>query len=85
VRKKRRITITVETHQSLVIRQRKKMRAWCAACGELSDFATLVEACALTANNAEIIYQLIIKEKLHSLKAPDGFPLICLQSVFNLS
>jgi hypothetical protein len=81
----RKITITIETQQSFVIHKRDKLRAWCAACGEQSDFATLNEACALTANNAETIYQLIVSEKLHALKAPDGFPLICLQSVINIS
>jgi hypothetical protein len=85
VRKKRKITITIETHQLLVIRKRNKLRAWCAACSEQSDFATLGEACALTANDAETIYQLIVNEKLHSVKAPDGLPLICLQSVVNIS
>jgi hypothetical protein len=85
VRKRRKITITVETHQLLVIRKRSKVRAWCAACGEQSDFTTLSEACALTANNADTIYQLIVNEKLHSVKAPDGFPLICLQSIVNIA
>jgi hypothetical protein len=81
----KRITITIETQQLIVIRKRSKIHAWCAACGQQSEFATLSEACALTANNAETLYQLMDGEKLHSLKAPDGFPLICLQSVINIS
>jgi len=82
---KRKITITIETEQLLVIRKRRKVRAWCAACGGQSELATLEEACALTANDADAIYQLIVKEKLHSVSAPDGAPLVCLRSLIDIS
>lgn len=81
VRKKRKTTITIETDRLLVIRKRRKFREWCKVCGEHAEFATLGEACALTFNSVDTIYQLLIREKLHSVKAPDGLRLICLQSV----
>ncbi len=77
----RKITITIETHELLVIRTRSKTRAWCEACGEQSDFVTLGEGCALTSSNADAIHQLIVNRKIHSVKSPDGLPVICLQSV----
>lgn len=83
VAKRMKVRITIETDQRLVIPKSNLIRFWCESCGKAVEFGTLAEVCALTWCNADIIRQLMATEKLHLVKASDGSPLICLQSVLN--
>lgn len=78
---RRRISITVETERVLIVRRRRgPIRAWCDVCIAQAAFAPLGEVCALMTYDADTVRRLLAAGKLHSIKAPNAPPLICLRS-----
>jgi hypothetical protein len=81
-RKKRRVRITVESDQFLVLRRPgSRLTAWCAECDYLVDMIAPEEAMALAGVSSREIYRWVEAGRVHFLETPEGFLLICLGSL----
>ncbi len=81
---KRKIEITVETHQMVVIRRnRKSIQAWCNECGEEVEMIRPEEAAALPGTSSRIVFQWIEDARVHFSETPEGSLLICINSLLN--
>lgn len=79
---KKRTEITVETNQTVVIRQQSRfVRAWCDGCTQPVKLVTAEEAAALAGVTARAIYAFVEAKKVHFTETPDGSLLICLNSL----
>jgi hypothetical protein len=81
----RRTEITLETDQVWIIRKSRSTRGWCAECGREVDMVGLKEARALLGKGElpltpESIPGCGGSRGWHCSQAPDGSPLICLES-----
>src|SRR5437016_10106771 len=82
MRRKRRIEISVETREvSMVSLPGRTVRSRCATCAQRVDVATIDEATALTRIDSRTIYQLVEAGRVHFMETPEGFLLICLNSL----
>jgi hypothetical protein len=82
LRAKRRITI--KSHSVLILpRHPGMLSALCDACGERAEFVPL-EICGLPWYDAEMLYQMVERGKIHYMNRSEGQPLICLQSALKL-
>ena len=83
----KRMEITVETDQILVICRSQATRGWCAECGREVEMVTLDEAGALSGGDAQTPKpQAMLPGRgdgrgWHWSQAADGTPLICLESL----
>jgi hypothetical protein len=73
----KRIEITVETDQLLIIRRSRVVRAWCSACGCDVDMVNLEEANGLSETSRAAWRA---GTGVHLLKGSHGTELICLKS-----
>lgn len=86
MRKKRRIEITVETDRLLTIRNPEwTVDAWCAQCGTQTCMLTLEEAMKLTGASSREIHRLVEADIIHFSETPEGFVLICLNSLQSIT
>jgi hypothetical protein len=79
--KERKIEITVETYEVLVLDRSKRLsRRWCASCRKRVAIISLNDACesGLTAETAR---RRIEKGQLHLIDDANGSPFICLNSL----
>jgi hypothetical protein len=79
----KRIEITIQTDQVLLIRKRGCARRWCRECGCDVDVVDLVQAEALTGMAQPRLRDGAETQKWHSLKGPEGTLLVCLDSLLN--
>jgi hypothetical protein len=82
----RKATITVETDQIWILRRSRFTRAWCAECGREVDTVGLKEAAGLSGQGFPHIHQLALGDSgstqgWHFAEAPDGSPIVCLESL----
>lgn len=77
----KRTRITIETEQVLIIRRRGCTRRWCWECGRDVDMVELDQAGALTGVAHRRLRECARIEKWHLAAAPDGSPLVCLDSL----
>jgi hypothetical protein len=77
----KRIRITIETEQVLIIRRHRTLRAWCPDCGEVVEVVDLVQAEALRGMAKPRVRNDDEATKWHRLEGEDGTSLICLESV----
>jgi hypothetical protein len=77
----KRIQITIQTDQILLIRRRGCARLWCPDCGRDVEVVDLAQAEALTGMTQPSLGDCSEPKKWHCLKSPDGTHLICLESL----
>lgn len=77
----KQVTITIETNSVAVLRARTSGRVWCRSCG--TEGEALMLGPSNRADNAgrAVLQQLIAQNDVHHEQAPDGSPLICLNSL----
>lgn len=81
---KKRITrITVESERIIISSRRHAASAWCAACRAQTQMLKPEEASAIAAVTPRTIYRWVEAGKLHFTESPDGWLLICLDSLIN--
>ena len=81
----RRIEITVETYEILMIRQDAGDRlVWCAACQETVLALPPEAAAVVVADNPRAIYRWVESGRVHFTESPEGRLLICLKSLLPL-
>jgi len=82
MRRKRRIEITVETHEVVVLRPRQRfIQAWCEKCAEQVKMITVDEAAAVAGVTSRTMYRWVEAEKTHFSETPEGRLLICPNSL----
>jgi hypothetical protein len=82
VARKRRLEITVETHEVLVVRQREGApRTWCSQCRERAGLVTVDQAAAAAGVSSRTIYRRVETGALHFSETTDGRLLVCLKSL----
>lgn len=82
MKEKRVREIVIETSRRLVIRrQGASLLNWCVECDAVAGWVTPDEATALTRINSITIYRWVESGLLHRLESPEGFLLICLNSL----
>jgi hypothetical protein len=80
---RKRMEVTVETDQVLIIRRRRSTRGWCQECGREVEIVSLEDAAAIAGISGPLLYDGLARpwhfsdreEKwvcLHSLLAPGG-------------
>ncbi len=78
----RKTEITVETERVLVIRGARRARVvWCAACSAQVKMVTPEQAALVARVSARTIYRWVEAERLHFSETPDGWLLVCLNSL----
>ena len=79
---KRRVEITIETDEVIVLRHRIQVsRSWCAQCSEKTAMVTADQAAVVAGVNSRTIYRWVEEGKLHFTETPHGLLLICLSSL----
>lgn len=82
MKKVRRIRISMETKQVLVIRSSR--RIWCPECGEGAQMVTPEEAAGVSGVATRAIYRWLEEGKIHFCSSREGTPLTCLNSILRL-
>jgi excisionase family DNA binding protein len=86
LKRKKRIELTIETERLLVVTRRKSAsRARCSECAGQVKMVTADEAATLAGVNSRTVYRWIEEGKVHFLEPSDGLPLICLNSLYDLT
>ena len=79
--KERKIEITIETYEVLLIKQRGSVsRSWCKSCSKQVALISLDDACA-AGLSAETISQRGETGRIHLIEIAGELPLICLNSL----
>ena len=79
---RRRIEITVETDQVLLIsKPGRSAPAWCGECNRRVRMATAEQAALLAGVSVRQIYRWVEAGKLHFTETPEGLLLVCLNSL----
>jgi hypothetical protein len=79
---KKRIEITIETDRMILIGKRRLRRvAWCAACAQEVRMVSVDEAAAIAHASSRMIYQRVEAGTIHFTETPEGWLLICLNSL----
>jgi hypothetical protein len=77
----KQMKITVETDSLLVLRGRMPLRAWCAECSAEAEMIPLDDAEVVSNLPPAEVQAWMESEELHHSTAPDGAPMICLNSM----
>ena len=81
----RRIEITVETYEILMVKQDTGDKlVWCAICKETVPALPPEAAAVAVANNPRAIYRWVESGRVHFSESPEGQLLICLKSLLPL-
>src|ERR1700758_213055 len=72
----KRTKITIETDSLLVLRRRRTLRAWCPQCAAESEMIPIEGVKVISK-----VESWVESESIHRSQAPDGAPLICLNSL----
>lgn len=79
---KKRTEIIIETHQVQIVRRRKpETDAWCAACAAIVKMVTPEAAASLAGVTTRTIYRWIEAGQLHFAEPPDGWLIVCTNSL----
>ena len=80
--KTRRIEITVETYEVLLVRQgHSKRQIDCPDCGEAVPVLKPEEAALAVGDSPRTIYRWVESGRIHFIEGPDGLLFICLNSL----
>jgi hypothetical protein len=80
--KRRRTEITIETHQSLVVRSsRRLVGTQCAECAGHSWLVSPEEAAAFAGVKLRTIFHWVEANRIHFAETPAGLVLVCLNSL----
>lgn len=81
---KRRIQLTVETHQLLVISRTKgSTQGWCSECAGHVPLIKPEEAAVLAGVSPRTIYRRVEAGLVHFAESPEGWLLICISSLLD--
>jgi hypothetical protein len=84
MKRRRRIETTIETYEVLAIRtSRESAQVWCSECAGHVPLVKPEEAAVLVSVNARTIYRWVEADRVHFREMPEGFLLICVNSLFN--
>jgi hypothetical protein len=82
--KKRRIEITIETEQVVLLHQRQEsVTAWCPVCADSVQMLTLEEVAVLTSLHPQDFSDQAAGGQFHFTEIPEGQLWVCLNSVLN--
>jgi hypothetical protein len=81
--KTKRLEITVETYERLIIKSTGGRDIPCAECGRVVQMLKPDEATALLRVSARMIYRWVESGRLHFREWPDGSLLICHNSLLH--
>ena len=86
MRTRKRIEITIDTERLLVTRRGlHSATIWCARCKKRVRSLTPDQAAITARVSTRAIFRSVEAGRLHYLEAPDGFSLICLNSLSSAS
>jgi hypothetical protein len=77
----KRTRITIETEQVLTIQRSSSKRRWCPQCSREVVMVRFAEAATLAGVPVAVLRECARTEPWHLSEAPDGTPLICLDSL----
>jgi len=77
----KRTTITIESDSLLILRGRRSVWAWCPECGAEGEMILVNEIGVISNLQPPEVAAWIQSEDLHHVRASDGAPLICLNSM----
>ena len=81
---KKKIQLTVETHELLVISRTKgSTQGWCNECAEDVPLIRPEEAAVLAGVSPRTIYRRVEAGFVHFAESPEGWLLICLSSLLD--
>jgi hypothetical protein len=69
----------------LIIRRRGCVRQWCRDCGREADMVSLSQAGLVTGVAQPLLLECARTERWHLIEAVAGEPLVCLESMLNVS
>jgi len=78
---RKRMEVTVETNQVLIMRRRRSVRCWCRECGREVEMVELKEAEARMGMTQAMLGDGQWGRAWHWSQADDGSPLLCLESL----
>lgn len=81
----RKLEITIQTSQLLIIRRGRSSRAWCPQCNAEQEMVTLETAAVLADSIAKLLKAGSQSAEWHISQAPDGSPRICLPSFLRIA
>jgi len=80
--KKRSTKITVENHQVLIIRQRKRRQlGWCPGCDLEVEMVTAEQAAVLLGISLRAVCRAVEADQFHYRETDDGMLYLCLNSL----
>jgi hypothetical protein len=83
---KKKIQLTVETRELLVIKRTKNLtRTWCGECAGHVPLIKPEEAAVLAGVSPRTIYRRVESGLVHFAESPEGWLLICLGSLLDES
>jgi hypothetical protein len=74
-------TITVETSSLLILQGRISRRAWCPQCAAEEDMIVVENTRAISNLDQRVLERCLTSGELHRTNAPDGYSVICLNSL----
>ena len=81
---KRKVQLTIETHQLLVIsRATGSSQSWCNECAKDVPLIKPEEAAVLAGVSPRTIYRRVEAGLVHFAESPEGWLLICLSSLLD--
>ena len=81
---RRKIQLTVETHQLLVIKRAKNLtQTWCGECAGHVPLIRPEEAAVLAGVSSRTIYRRVEAGLVHFAESPEGWLLVCLGSLLD--
>lgn len=82
MRTKRRIEISVERNEFLIVSPAEKLRTrWCESCASAALMVTPEEAAVMSGVSWREICRRVEAGTLHFIETPDGVPLVCVNSL----
>lgn len=73
--------ITIETDSLLILRGRNSVRAWCPRCAAEVEMIAMNDVGVISNLDPHALEEWLHSEELHRLRAADGSPLKCLNSL----
>lgn len=85
MRLRRRIEVTVEHEEIILVRRRGgSVRLWCSDCEDQVSMLRVEDAAALAAVTPRTIYRWVEAGKVHFAESDQGLVLVCAESVATL-
>lgn len=82
--KKRKISISIETHRVVWLQNQRRFRLQCSECGHETSMVSLEEAARLTHVSTREIYRWINSNRMHFTETSEGLLLVCLNELRKL-